>query len=72
MVDISIIILTFNSERFLKACLDSVFTQASLNVETIVVDNASKDGTVRYIKENYPRVMLIENKENVGAIGGYC
>jgi hypothetical protein len=67
MLEISIVIPTFNSEKFIKFCLDSVFVQDYQDFEVIVIDNGSKDGTVSFIKENYPQVILIENKENFGA-----
>jgi len=67
MPEVSIIILTFNSSRFIKLCLDSVFSQNYQDFEVILVDNGSKDGTVNFIKENHPLVKLIENRENLGA-----
>jgi hypothetical protein len=67
MPKISTIILTLDSMNYIKICLDSVLSQAYPDREVIVVDNGSKDGTVSFIKENYPEVILIENKENAGA-----
>jgi len=67
MFKISIVILSFNSEKFIKSCLDSVFAQDFRDFEVIVVDNNSKDSTTSFIKENYPQVILIENKQNFGA-----
>jgi len=67
MPKISIVILTHNSIEFIKACLDSVFAQDDQGFEVIVVDNGSKDATVDLIKKNYTRVVLIENKENLGS-----
>lgn len=67
MPEISIIVLTFNSSKFIKSCLDSIFTQNYRDFETIVVDNGSKDNTVNIIKENYLRIILIENNQNLGA-----
>jgi len=67
MPEITIIILTFNSIRYIKPCLDSVFTQDYQDFELIVVDNGSTDSTVSFIKENRYPVVLIENKENLGA-----
>jgi len=62
------VILTFNSLKFIRPCLDSIFLQASKDSEVIVVDNHSKDGTVEFLKKNYPdRVKLIKNGENLGA-----
>jgi len=64
---LSIIILTYNSENFIKPCLDSAFGQKYQGFEAIVVDNGSKDSTVEIIKNDYPGVILIENNENLGA-----
>jgi len=64
---ISVVILTFNSERFVKTCLDSIFSQEGSDFEVIVVDNGSKDNTIGLIKDNYSQVVLIENRDNLGA-----
>ena len=64
---LSIIILTFNSKEFIKSCLDSVFAQDYRDFEVIVIDNGSRDDSTSFIKNNYPQVILIENKENLGA-----
>ena len=66
MPEVSIIILTFNSEKFIGPCLNSIFIQDYQN-QVIVVDNGSKDSTPNFIKRNYPQVILIENKENLGS-----
>ena len=63
----SVVILTYNSQNHIQACLDSVFRQMGNGTEVIVVDNASSDGTKAIIKELYPRVKLIENPKNFGA-----
>lgn len=47
--------------------MDSVFNQDYQGLEVIVVDNGSRDDIVDFIKKNYPQVILIENKENLGA-----
>lgn len=67
MPEISIIILTLNSISFIKSCLDSIFSQNYDDLEVIVVDNGSEDGTSSFIKKDYPQVILIENSENLGA-----
>lgn len=64
---ISVIVITFNSEKFIRACLDSVFRQDYPEFKVIVVDNSSQDNTRDIIKRSYPQVVLIENKENLGA-----
>lgn len=67
MVEVSIIITTYNGINFIKGCLGSITSQVYKEFEIIVVDNGSKDGTIDFIKGNYPQVILIENKENLGA-----
>lgn len=64
---ISIVIVNYNVQYFLDQCLDSV-RKASTNVssEVFVVDNCSIDGSIEMVKEKYPEVKLIENKDNVG------
>jgi GT2 family glycosyltransferase len=62
----SVIIVTYNHQTYLDACLRSVLRQEYPH-EVIVVDNCSADGSARYVKEHYPDVTVISNKEN----GGY-
>jgi GT2 family glycosyltransferase len=64
---ISVIILTLNSIKFIKPCLDSILRQAADNIEIIVVDNDSTDNTIGLIKGYYSQVVLIENRNNLGA-----
>jgi GT2 family glycosyltransferase len=66
MPRISVIIVTYNSYGYIKDCLDSVFAQKSVDFEVIIIDNKSDDGTAKLIKDNYPRVNLIENDFNYG------
>ena len=67
MVELSIIILTWNSKEFLKPCLQSIFgTTKATSFEVIVIDNASKDDTPQMIKKEYPNVILITNQKNRG------
>ncbi|AJE03245.1 glycosyltransferase family 2 protein [Geobacter pickeringii] len=66
-MDISIIIVTYNSERFIRACFDSLQAHVKgVTYEIIVIDNCSGDNTCELIRSYYPSVCLIENKENVG------
>jgi len=46
-------IVTWNSQQFLKDCLDSIFNQTYKNFSILVIDNGSKDETIKFIKENY-------------------
>ncbi len=64
---LSVIIVNYNVEYFLEQCLNSVLKAiGDLEVEVFVVDNISVDGSVAMVKEKFPSVILIENKENVG------
>ena len=66
-MDISIIIVNYNVEFYLEQCLLSVFKALkSIEGEVIVVDNNSVDGSIEMLKNKFPQVTLIENKENVG------
>lgn len=60
-----VIIVTYKGQRWYERCFTSL-RQSTIPVQTIVVDNASNDGTVKYIKENFPEIHLIESKENLG------
>ncbi|MFA5156621.1 MAG: glycosyltransferase family 2 protein [Candidatus Omnitrophota bacterium] len=67
MPELSVVILTSNSIGTIGPCLDSVFSQDYKDREVIVVDNGSSDRTQDFIKRQYPAVILLENKENLGA-----
>jgi GT2 family glycosyltransferase len=66
-VKLSVIIVNYNVKYFLEQCLISVL-QASKDIETeiFVVDNNSVDGSVEMVKERFPQIKLIANKDNVG------
>lgn len=66
-MDLSIIIVNWNTRMFLDGCLASIFRETkNINFEIFVVDNGSSDGSAQMVKEKYPAVKLIENKENRG------
>lgn len=60
-----VIVVTFKGKQWYDRCFTSL-RESSIPVQTIVVDNASNDGTVEYIREHFPEVHLIESKENLG------
>jgi len=65
---VSVIILNYNGGNFLMECISSVLKTEYSNFEIIVVDNASKDGSIKKCKEQFKNVSIIENKSNLG----YC
>lgn len=66
---LSIVIPNWNGKQFLQTCLDSLAAQSYRQLETIIVDNASTDGSQAFIKSAYPAVTLIELPENRGFTG---
>jgi hypothetical protein len=66
-MDLSVIIVNWNTEALLRDCLRSVYaTVTDLDLEVIVVDNASSDGSVAMLKVEFPQVRRIENYDNRG------
>jgi N-acetylglucosaminyl-diphospho-decaprenol L-rhamnosyltransferase len=65
-LDVSIIIINYNTADLIGACLESLGPDASSSREVFVVDNASTDGSAERIREHYPWVHLSVNKENRG------
>jgi GT2 family glycosyltransferase len=66
---LSIVIPNWNGKKFLQTCLDALRRQTCRDLEVIIVDNASSDGSQAFIRENYPEVRLIELPENRGFTG---
>lgn len=67
MPELSVIIVTYNSEDFILECLESLYKNlGQIEAEVIVVDNASTDKTVSLVEEGFPRVKLIKSETNVG------
>lgn len=67
MIDLTIIIVNYNTKDLTANCLDSIYkTVEGISFEIYVVDNASTDGSADFIRSTYPRVTLIENTENLG------
>jgi len=64
--ELSIIIISYNTKRELKDCLQSIYQEKDVNFEVIVADNHSIDSSAGMVRENFSNVNLIENKENVG------
>jgi hypothetical protein len=67
MIDVSIIIVNFNTHELTCNCIKSVISRAAdINYEIIIVDNASTDDSTEKIKNQFTNVKLIENIENIG------
>ena len=62
---VSIVIPNYNGMAFMEACLTSVLADAP-EAELIVVDNASKDGSLEYTREHFPEVCILAMDQNYG------
>ena len=66
-LDVSIIIVNYNTKQLLKDCLNSIYEQTKdIGFEVIVSDNGSVDGSIEMLKADFPQVILIENNANLG------
>lgn len=59
------IIVTYNAMKWAKRCLNSIL-DSTIHTSIIVIDNGSKDKTVKFIKQNYPEVTVIPQERNLG------
>ena len=62
---VCVVIVSYNFEPWIDKCLPSVLA-SSIPTTIMVIDNYSSDNTVARIQQDYPQVLLIENKENLG------
>jgi GT2 family glycosyltransferase len=67
---VAVIIPHWNGIEVLGPCLESLKASSYSNLQVVVVDNASTDESVTFVKKNYPDVMVLQNAENLGFAGG--
>lgn len=67
---VSIVIVNYNGRSYLPACLDSILSTVGSDVELIVIDNQSTDGSVEFLQTHFPQLRLVCNAENSGYAGG--
>ena len=70
-MNVAVVILNWNGRQLLEQFLPSVVRYSSTQATIYVVDNASTDDSVAYIKENYPSIEIIQNRSNGGYAKGY-
>jgi len=63
---VSVVVVNWNRKEYLARCFEAVLTQRYPNIETILVDNGSHDGSVELVKERFPNVRLIALDTNRG------
>lgn len=71
-IDLSIVILNYNTVELTRKCLETVFASelGAYTMEVIVCDNGSTDGSVEMITKEFPQVVFINNKNNLGFAAG--
>jgi GT2 family glycosyltransferase len=62
---VSVVVVNYNKKKQLYSCLESVLNQTYPDIEVILIDNFSSDGSVDMVKENFPEVRILRNKENM-------
>ncbi|MGB5698607.1 glycosyltransferase family 2 protein [Muriicola sp.] len=70
MLKIAIVVLNWNGEALLEQYLPSVL-EYSEGASVILADNASTDGSIAFVKKNFPEITIIQNKQNGGFAKGY-
>lgn len=68
---VALVLLNYNGKDYLKANLPFIKSTSYQNKTVYVVDNASNDGSVDYIRSNHPDVVLIQTGSNLGYAAGY-
>lgn len=68
---LSVVIICWNDLKVIRDCLRSIYEGThSTDFEVIVSDNGSTDGSVEFVRANYPRVQVVENRANLGFAKG--
>ncbi len=65
-IQVSVLIVTWNAWHDLERCLRAVFAAAVPEMEVVVVDNGSTDGTVERLRQAFPSVSMHANPQNLG------
>jgi GT2 family glycosyltransferase len=70
-VQLSVVIVCWNARETLAGCLNSIFSRTrATQFEVVLSDNGSTDGSVEFVRNTYPRVLVVENGKNLGCAGG--
>jgi len=67
---VCVTVVTFNSERYIRRCLETVLEQKDVALEVIVLDNASTDGTRKILNDFSDRIRVIASDRNLGFAEG--
>lgn len=67
MLDLGIVIVSYNTRDLLRRCLQTVYASTGVTFQVVVVDNASKDGSADMVRQEFPQAQVIASDKN----GGY-
>ncbi len=67
---VSIIVLNWNGRAYLSDCLAALEGQTHANREIILVDNASTDDSVPFVRQRFPEILVVQSARNLGFVGG--
>ncbi|MGE3171940.1 MAG: glycosyltransferase family 2 protein [Planctomycetota bacterium] len=67
---VTAVVIGYNSKDIVGPCLQTLLDQDYPNLEVVVVDNASADGTAEFVRTNFPQIKLIASTENLGFAEG--
>ena len=62
----SVVVVTWNAEAVIADCLASIFDQGGEDIEVMVVDNCSEDGTIERVRRKFPRAAIVRRETNAG------
>lgn len=62
----TVVIPNYNGIKYIEQCIESLYTGTTKDLDIIVVDNASSDGSLELVKRKFPKVRVIENQTNTG------
>lgn len=71
MIETAVIIANWNGKKHLKDCFESLQRQSDRDFKTVFVDNGSVDGSVDFVRENFPEEEIIRLEKNTGFAKGY-
>lgn len=70
MKKVAVVIVNWNGKKFLNDCLHAVYFQTYKNFDVYLVDNGSKDDSVSFVQENFPKVAIVQLTTNTGFAKG--
>ena len=68
---VAVVILNWNGKKFLQQLLPTLIHHTPSDVDIVVGDNASSDGSVEFLQQQFPQIQIIENDKNYGFAEGY-